>query len=50
VHKISHASGASPHEVITTVQFYPMLTSSSQGFLVLDSADYGKLDTAKLGF
>ena len=50
VHKISHKSGAHPYEVITQVQFYPMLVSNQNIYLILDDADYGKLDTAKLGF
>jgi len=50
VHKISHKSGASPLEVITTVQLYPMLISNQTIYLKLDSTLYGKLDTGKLGF
>jgi len=50
VHKISHKSGVTPLDVTTQVQFYPMLVSNQNIYLILDDADYGKLDTAKLGF
>lgn len=50
VHKISHKSGVTPLDVTTQVQFYPMLVSNQNIYLILDDVDYGKLDTAKLGF
>jgi len=50
IHKISHKNGVMPGEVITQIQFYPMLVSNQTIYLILDDVDYGKLDTAKLGF
>ena len=50
VHKISHESGASMQELITTVKLYPMLQDIGTDTFILSSTDQGILDTNKLGF
>lgn len=50
VSKISHQSGASMQELITTVKLYPMLQDIGTDTFILDSETQGILDTNKLGF
>lgn len=50
VHKISHQSGASMQELITTVKLSPMLQDVGTDTFILDSLTQGILDTNKLGF
>lgn len=53
VSKITHESGSTPQEVVTRLYLYPPVAGVSNAdtlYLVLGSADYGLLDTNKLGF
>lgn len=50
VSKISHQSGASMQELITTVKLYPMLQDIGTDTFILDSGTQGVLDTNKLGY
>jgi len=50
VNKVSHRSGASMQEIITTIKLNPMLQDQSENVFILDSATNGLLDTNELGF
>ena len=50
VHKISHQSGSTMQELITSVKLYPMLQDIGEDTFILDSVTQGILDTNKLGF
>lgn len=50
VNKISHRSGGSMQELISTIKLYPMLQDIGEDTLILDSLTQGVLDVNKLGY
>ena len=50
VNKITHRSGRSMQEIITTLKLTPMLQDQGPDVIILDDIERGKLDTYKLGF